>query len=225
MKEIEIDGHTGKTERDQQPEDRADRVDQALVPRIPQAEGLHGRLESMTQVIGEQDECKHIERAIPSVCKGLNNEKIRGRCRVVEPERQKERPEVDHQEDEYNAPRKHGVARPDWRILIEAIDLVIGRAGGPIFTPHEVPADDVTEEAEQEDKFDRPNDEIACHELGIRVKRFSAIADKQQKVANEMFDEERTEEETREAHRDLLPDRRLVERDESIHVDEVREVE
>ena len=71
--EEKIERHGGEAERDQEPENDAGDVDEALVLRRPEAEGLEHRLEAMLEVVGQEDKGDEVEGVVPRVLERVDD--------------------------------------------------------------------------------------------------------------------------------------------------------
>jgi hypothetical protein len=65
--------------------------------------------------------------------------------------------------------------------------------------------------------LNKPNDDVVRHDLGIKVIRGAIVIQEQKKIPNHMLDEEQTQEESGEAHDDLLADRGSQKPGSAIH--------
>lgn len=217
MYQKEIERHAGESERNDEPEDHCEEIEKRRILLVDPSHRLESRLKAVLEVVPQQDQRNDVEGVVEWILESLDNKFVSCVLRAYDPRGNEERVQVDDEENENHAAGPDCDARGERRSVFEAELHIFLRAGGSVLPPHNHAQDCMRDDAGEQKDFDKANNRIVHQELGVCFIRLSAIFLEQQKVSDEMLDQEGAEEQSRKTHQDFLADGGFRECNKRVH--------
>ncbi len=219
MHEEKIERHAGKAERNDEPKDHAEQLNERRVFFVQEAKRLESGLKAVLQVIAQKNQGKDVKAVVHRTLKCLGDELIQRHFRIREPGRDKERIQVDDKKDEDDTSRPDRDPGCKGGVIFQSKLNVLVSPGCPVLPPHNDSQKGMQYQPCKEKDFDKADDRIVHQELCVRFVSLASIFFEKKQVAHKVFDQERTQEQSCQAHKDLLANRGFVECDEFAHKD------
>ena len=208
LSQEKIQRHCCETDRNDQPEEYADDVDEMLVSCVAQSQRLEGGLKSVLQMIRKKYKCNKVKDIVEWTPECLSHQLGHGTAIREEARLYEERVDVNDQEhgDKQSGPERD--TRGKRTALGCAVHLIGLRSHGPIREPQPHSNECVKEEPRKQDDLKRSQQGIRGHELGVCIERGTLVLFEEEEVNIEVDNQEAEQEEACQRHDDFSADRR-----------------